>query len=338
MILLENVSLKPYNTFNIEVKAKYFTSLENDADIVAFCELLQNKQDKFLILGGGSNVLFTSDFEGYVGKINTKGIDIVDDNEEYIIIKAQSGVVWDELVQLTVENEWYGLENLSLIPGNVGSSPIQNIGAYGIEIKDVLHQLEAIHIQSLQKQIFSNSQCHFAYRDSIFKNELKSQYVITSVSFKLRKKKNLNIEYGAIAQELKKKSIVNPSIKDIREIICEIRTAKLPDYNKIGNSGSFFKNPSINSSFYNILLQTHKEIAAYKQDNNTFKLSAAWLIEQCGWKGYRNGDIGVYDKQALVLVNYGNARGEDIFILSKKIIDSVFKKFGIYLEREVNIF
>lgn len=337
MEIKENYSLKNLNTFGIEVSARFFTALSSLEDIREFSKLKKFENTPKFILGGGSNVLFTRDFDGVILKNDLKGIKLLKENEEFYYVKAGGGENWHQFVLHCIRNNYAGIENLSLIPGNVGASPMQNIGAYGIEIKDVFHELEAIHIHSGKIDIFSNKDCRFGYRESIFKLELKNEYIITSATYKLRKKPVFNISYGAIEQELEKMGINELSIAAISQAVCNIRSSKLPDPAKIGNAGSFFKNPIIQKAVFSKLINKYTDMPAYPQPDGTVKLAAGWLIEKCGWKGERFGDAGVHINQALVLVNYGNAGGNEIYELSGKILRSVKEKFGVELEREVNI-
>lgn len=337
MHILENYSLKKLNTFGIEVFSKYFTLFRT---VDEAREIISNPKYKSLprlILGGGSNILFCNNFDGIVIKNNLKGIEITGEDENHFYVKAQAGENWHEFVSYCVQNNYAGIENLSLIPGNVGASPMQNIGAYGVEIKDVFYQLEALHIETGETHTFSNQECKFGYRESIFKNEVKGQYIITSVTYRLNKKAQFNTSYGAIEQELVKMNIAELSIAAVSKAVCNIRSSKLPNPAEIGNAGSFFKNPVIENTHFEKLKVEFPSIPSYPQPNGTVKIAAGWLIEQCNWKGQRLGDAGVHKNQALVLVNYGNANGSEIYDLSSKILESVKNKFGIELEREVNI-
>lgn len=333
----ENISLKPYNTFGIDAHAKYFASFSSAAQVKT---LLQNAKfpTRFstLILGGGSNILCTKDFDGLVLKNEIKGIEVVREDEEHVYVKVGAGENWHGFVQYCLDHNFAGVENLSLIPGNVGASPMQNIGAYGVEIKDVFEELEAVHIASGRLQKFSLEDCRFGYRESVFKNIFKNQFVITSVTYRLYKKPRFNISYGALQQELEKMGVKELSIHVISQAVINIRTSKLPDWKLIGNAGSFFKNPQVTLAQYEQLKKAFPALVSYPQQDG-MKLAAGWLIEQCGWKGFREGDAGCYPKQALVLVNYGNASGAQIFDLSEKIIASVKQKFDVNLEREVNV-
>jgi len=334
MNIQHNISLKPYHTFGIDVSAKQFAPFTSAADMQA---LLHQNQEQLLILGGGSNILFTKNFDGLVLRNELKGIELVKEDADDYYVKAAAGEVWHSFVQYCIQHNYAGIENLSLIPGNVGASPMQNIGAYGVEIKDVFHELEAYHIKDRQFRTFSLEECQFGYRESVFKRAYKDQYIITSVTYRLRKQPLFNTSYGAIEQELEKMQVTSLSIKAISEAVIRIRTSKLPDPKEIGNAGSFFKNPTIPTAQYEALKQQHPAIPGYPAANDQTKVAAGWLIEQCGWKGYRKGDAGCHAKQALVLVNYGHATGAEIFDLSTAIVDSIRQQFNITLEREVNI-
>lgn len=339
MIAIEkNKSIKNYTTFGVPVLAKCFIQF---FDIEELKEVLSDKklmQEELLVLGGGSNLLFTQNFEGLVLKNNIKGISIVEENEKEIFVKAGAGENWHEFVMYCVANNYAGVENLSLIPGNVGASPMQNIGAYGVEIKDVFHSLEATEISTGKLRTFNKEECNFGYRESVFKNKLKNQYIITSVVYQLSKEPQFNVSYGAIESELKKMKVKELSIKAISEAVIAIRSSKLPDPKKIGNAGSFFKNPVISKEQFEDLIQKFPEIAHYQLPTGEVKLAAGWLIDHLGWKGKRINDYGVHKNQALVLVNYGESKGKDIFDLSSKIMKSVEDTFHVILEREVNIY
>ncbi|RRO21843.1 UDP-N-acetylmuramate dehydrogenase [Flavobacteriaceae bacterium 14752] len=336
MRLQTNFSLKDYNTFGIDVKAKQFIGVESFEELKHVLKRFYTEE--IFVIGGGSNMLLTQDVSKTVLHINTKGKRIVEHNDNQAIVDVEAGENWHEFVCWTLDNGLGGLENLSLIPGNVGTSPIQNIGAYGVELKDVFVSCEAIHRQTLDKKTFLKEDCKFGYRQSIFKNELKGQYIITKVRFKLTTKNHhLKTEYGAIKDELKNLKIDKLRPRDISRAVIKIRQSKLPDPKELGNSGSFFKNPIIAVSKYQALKQQHPNIPSYKIDENLIKIPAGWLIDQSGLKGYRKADAGVHKKQALVLVNYGSASGQDILNLSKKVQDTVKQNFGIDLEAEVNI-
>lgn len=333
----EGVSLKPYNTFGIEVWCSYFTEINSEVD---FLELIKNdiyKNNRKLIIGGGSNILFTKNFEGIVIKNNLKGISIVSETTENVIVSAMAGEIWHDFVIWCIDKHYSGLENLSLIPGCVGASPMQNIGAYGVEIKDVFYNLEALDIETGIRRIFNLEECKFGYRESIFKHELNNKFLITSVSFKLKKKLELNTSYGAINDELLKMGVVTPNIKDVSNAVINIRQSKLPDPKITGNAGSFFKNPEVSEENYLQLKQKYPNLVAYPLANGKYKLAAGWLIEQCGLKGFELNGAAVHDKQALVLINKNNCNGNSIYELSTYVLQKVFNTFGVTLEREVNI-
>jgi len=336
MIVQKDVQLKPYNTFGIEATAKYFVEVSS---IEQLKEILQNpdyQSTERLILGGGSNMLLTRDFEGLVIKIAIKGFEVVEENEENIWIKAGAGVVWHDLVMHCVAQNYAGVENLSLIPGTVGAAPMQNIGAYGIEIKEVFEKLEALEIETGEIRTFDKATCNFGYRESIFKHEAKGKYIILNVTFKLSKKPTFHVEYGAIKDTLAEMGVNEMSIKAISDAVIHIRQSKLPNPAEIGNAGSFFKNPEIPNTQFEVLKAQFPTIPFYPVNETTTKVPAGWLIEQAGWKGQRFGNVGVHAKQALVLVNYGGGKGEEIKDLSQKIQASVKEKFGIQLSAEVN--
>jgi len=332
----ETISLKKINTFGIDVNARYFCEIETIEDLqtLVSAEIFQN--NPHLILGEGANVLFTKNFDGLVIKPVFKGIEVVRETHDEIFVKAYSGEVWPNVVMYCCEKNWNGLENLAYIPGSVGASPIQNIGAYGVEIKDVLDSLEAFNLETKTIEIFQNSDCKFDYRESVFKNEYKGKYVICSVTFRLSKIPKFNTDYSAVNDELKRLNSSELSAKAIAIAITNIRKSKLPDPSEIGSAGSFFKNPTVSEEIYQSLKKQYPNIVAYLTDFGV-KLSAGWLIEQADWKGFREGDAGVHLQQALVLVNYGNATGIEILNLAQKIIDSVKSKFGVELMPEVNI-
>jgi UDP-N-acetylmuramate dehydrogenase len=334
MLLQENFSLKKYNSFGIDVVAKQYARFNTEEGLE---ELLTHEKENLLILGGGSNILFTKNFDGLVIKNEIAGIEIVKEDNEYLYIKAGAGVSWHAFVLYCIENNYAGVENLSLIPGNVGASPMQNIGAYGVELKDVFHELVAYHIQDKKQIVFSKNDCEFGYRESIFKNKYKGAFIILSVTFRLNKFPTYNTSYGAIEQALEKMGIQTPSIKAISDAVINIRQSKLPNPAIIGNAGSFFKNPTILNTQFENLKKQFPTIVGYAVGDSETKLAAGWLIEQCGWKGYREGDAGCHEKQALVLVNYNNAKGEEILQLSNSIIESVKLKFNVALYKEVNI-
>jgi len=336
MKILENISLKPYNTFGLDVKAKYFVEVNNLTDLKEIVKA--NDSQKLFILGGGSNMLLTTDINKIVVKLNLKGIEVVENDEDYVLVEAQAGENWHEFVLWALAQDFGGIENLSLIPGNVGTTPIQNIGAYGVEVKDTLHSCKALNVKTLAVEEFSNKDCEFAYRESIFKNSLKDQYIITSVTFKLTKNNhNLKVEYGAIQKELDLENITVPTIQDISKAVIRIRQSKLPDPKEIGNSGSFFKNPIVSTETFNHLRSIYPTMPHYILNDAEVKIPAGWLIEKVGFKGYRIGDAGVHNLQALVLVNYGKATGEQIKKLSQTVQNEVKKVFNISISAEVNI-
>jgi len=331
-----NISLKPYNTFGIDAKAKHFVSANNIDDLKQILSI--KKYPNKLILGGGSNILLTKDFEGLVIHISLKGKEIIKEDDNTVIVKVEAGENWHEFVLWCISNNFGGIENLSLIPGNVGTAPIQNIGAYGVELKDIFEACEALSLKTKTLQSFSKLDCNFGYRNSIFKQEEKGNFIITSVNFKLSKNKHhLNINYGAITSQLKLLQVSNPTIQDISKAVISIRESKLPNPKEIGNSGSFFKNPVILKTHFNTLFKNFEDIPSYPISDNEVKVPAGWLIEKAGFKGKRFGDCGVHKNQALVLVNYGNAKGKDILNLSKLIQKTVRRLFGISIESEVNI-
>lgn len=333
MKMLENISLWPYNTFHIECIARYFSIFENVAEL----QELPLGSQPLLILGGGSNILLTKDFNGWVLKNEIKGIELVHEDTDYVYVSAGAGENWHAFVRYCISKGWGGIENLSLIPGSVGASPMQNIGAYGVELEDVFWSLEAWHIKEKRIHTFTKTDCAFGYRESVFKKSLKGQYIILKVTYQLRKKPVFHTSYGAITQELERMGVSELSVSAISEAVIRIRSSKLPDPAKIGNAGSFFKNPVISNSQFEKLKAEFPSIVAFPQMDGTVKLAAGWLIEQCGWKGYRKGDAGCHESQALVLVNFGKAIGQEILDLSEEILQSVNNRYGVKLEREVNI-
>lgn len=336
MQLLQNVSLKPYNTFGMDVVAEYFLTL-NDEQLLPTITADTSLPLERKILGGGSNVLITKPVTGLLIHNQLKGIEVITEDENHVWLKVASGEVWHELVMYAISKGWAGIENLALIPGTVGASPMQNIGAYGVEAKETIESVTFWNWEEAKFTTLSNSECNFGYRDSIFKHELKDKVFITSVVYKLNKKPNLNTSYGAISQELEKMGVKDITIKAIADAVIAIRSSKLPDPKEIGNAGSFFKNPTLPVAQYAYLKEQYADIPSYPVSDTMVKVPAGWLIEQCGWKGKRAGDTGVHAKQALVLVNYGNARGADVWHLSGEVVDSVKDKFGIELEREVQV-
>lgn len=336
MSIQNNISLKPFNTFGIDASAKHFVSVSS---MDALKEVLNLKQyPKKLILGGGSNMLLTKDFDGLVIHINLKGIEVVSEDQDVVIVKAHAGENWHQFVLWCISHDFGGIENLSLIPGNVGTAPIQNIGAYGVELKDVFESCEAIALETKALKTFSKSDCNFGYRNSVFKQEAKGKYIITSVNFKLSKQHHkLQVNYGAIASQLEAMQVTEPTIQEVSKAVISIRERKLPDPKKIGNSGSFFKNPVITKTHFKTLLENFQDIPSYPVSDNNVKVPAGWLIEKAGFKGKRFGSYGVHKNQALVLVNYDDANGSDILKLSKLIQKTVHRLFGISIEAEVNI-
>ncbi|WP_242919615.1 UDP-N-acetylmuramate dehydrogenase [Pontibacter liquoris] len=337
MKIQSDVSLQPYNTFGIAVKARLFARFDSVQELQELLQMPELAREEKLVLGGGSNLLFTKDFAGVVLQNGIKGIEKVSETDSYTLVKAGGGEVWHEFVLYTLQHDLGGAENLSLIPGTVGAAPLQNIGAYGVELKDIFYELEAVHIETGQVQTFDHAACGFGYRESVFKGELKGQFIVTAVTFKLQKKHTLNTSYGAIQSTLEEMQVQQPTIQDVSRAVCHIRQSKLPDPKTIGNAGSFFKNPEIPLSQYESLKAQFPDIPSYPVTPTTVKVPAGWLIEQCGWKGKVIDNYGVHKNQALVLVNYGGASGQAVRQLAYTIIDSVAEKFGIRLHPEVNI-
>ncbi len=336
MIIQENFNLKPLNTFGINANAKFFVEISTEEELA---ELLHNsifKENKKFFLGGGSNVLFTKDFDGIVVLNKMKGITLLKEEGDDVYLRSMGGEIWHDLVLFAVDRNYSGFENLSLIPGTVGAAPMQNIGAYGAEIKDTVYQVEVFDISTGEKKVFFNSECNFGYRESIFKNVAKDKYFISAVVFKLSKNFNKNTDYKVLREYLEKNNIEVKGPKDISEAVSAIRRSKLPDPKVIGNAGSFFKNVFLDKEKFEELLKIYPDMPNFEEDG-LIKVPAAWLIEMCGWKGKRLGNIGVHDKQALVLVNHGGGRGEEIYTLAQNIIQSVFEKFGIKISPEVNL-
>ncbi|MBD3903102.1 UDP-N-acetylmuramate dehydrogenase [Chryseobacterium sp. Ch-15] len=334
----ENFSLKPFNTFGVEAKAKYFVEVNTAEELIKTLKHSHSQTLPLLFLGGGSNILFTKDFDGLAIQLNLKGISEKFLNENEVLVTAKAGENWHEFVMFCLNKNYGGLENLSLIPGNVGTSPMQNIGAYGTEIKDYFVNCKVLNLNTLEVETFDLEKCRFGYRDSIFKQEGKNKYVILEVSFKLTTQNHtIKTEYGAIQSELENLGITNPTIQDVSKAVINIRQSKLPDPKKIGNAGSFFKNPTIPLAQFEDLKLKFENIQGYP-NGNFVKVPAGWLIEQCGWKGKQIGNVASHQLQSLVIINAtGNASGKEIFDFSTLIIDSVKEKFGIELEREVNI-
>ena len=332
-----HVNLKSLNTFGIEAYGDYFVEISDIADLLRLMQQNIYTSNKKLILGGGSNLLFTSDFKGLVVKNNLKGKSLVSESANDVVVKAAAGENWHEFVLWCISNGYGGIENLSLIPGCVGASPMQNIGAYGVEVKDVFEELEAYDLSTGLKRVFKNKDCEFGYRESVFKRQFKDRYFIASVSFRLKKNSAVNTSYGAINSELAIMGILKPSVKDVSDAVIRIRQSKLPDPNIMGNAGSFFKNPEVSAAQHTLLKNKFPEIVAYSLPNGNYKLAAGWLIEQCGLKGTEIDGAAVHTKQALVLVNKNNCTGHAVFRLSAHVLHKVAEKFGVQLEREVNV-
>ena len=338
MKIEKNKSLKNNNTFGIDVCARKYIEIYDEEELKNLLSLNESKDEPKLVLGGGSNILFTRDFNGIVIKNSIFGIKIIFEDEKDCLVKAGSGVVWNDLVLFAVENNLGGIENLISIPGTVGAAPVQNIGAYGEELQNTFHSLKGIFLDTGKEAVLDKEECKFAYRDSIFKRELIEKFIITYVILQLNKNPQPVFNYGTIKQELEKSPKENYSIKDVSEIIAKIRNEKLPDHTAIGNAGSFFKNPEIDNDLFLKLKKEHPEIPCFTTPHDKVKIPAGWLIEKCGWKGRRINNVGVHEKQALVLVNYGSATGADILSLANEIKLSVLKTFGIKLTEEVNIY
>lgn len=337
MNIQQNVSLKPYNTFGIEAIANQFVEVNTLEELCVLCAAFNLKDRRLLVLGGGSNILLTGDFDGMVIRINMKGIEVVDENAEHTYVKSMAGEVWHDLVLYTIGKGLGGLENLSLIPGCVGAAPMQNIGAYGVELKDTFHSLEAVEIETGDIITFNREECCFGYRESIFKHEAKGKYIIASVTLRLSKNPAVNTSYGAIQQTLKEQGIGQPDIKAVSNAVIHIRQSKLPNPAELGNAGSFFKNPEIANTEFAALRERFPDLIGYPAGKDHTKIAAGWLIEQCGWKGKVVGNTGSHRSQALVLVNYGGASGKEIIQLAMDIQQSVLQKFGILIQPEVNV-
>ncbi|SIQ66175.1 MULTISPECIES: UDP-N-acetylmuramate dehydrogenase [Chryseobacterium] len=334
----ENFSLKPYNTFGVEARSRFFTEVNTIDELKEALTFAETQSLQLLFLGGGSNILLTKDFDGLAIRLNLRGISEESIHENEVWVTAKAGENWHEFVMYCLQKNYGGLENLSLIPGNVGTSPMQNIGAYGTEIKDIFVSCEVLDLESFELRTFNLEQCRFGYRDSIFKQEGRGRYVILEVTFKLTQKNHsIKTEYGAIQSELENLGIENPTIQDVSRAVINIRQSKLPNPKEIGNAGSFFKNPTIPLAQFEALKQQFENIQGYP-NGEMVKVPAGWLIEQCGWKGKQIGNVASHKLQSLVIINAtGNATGKEIFDFSTEIINSVKDKFGIELEREVNI-
>jgi UDP-N-acetylmuramate dehydrogenase len=336
MTIQHNFSLKKYNTFRIEAKARQFVAVHTVAELKTV--LQQNQNEKKFILGGGSNMLLTKDIEALVIHIDLKGRKVLKEDDDLVWVESMAGENWHEFVLWTIDQNFGGLENMSLIPGNVGTTPVQNIGAYGTEIKDTFVSCDAMHIASQEMKTFDKEACHFGYRESVFKHEAKDQFIITSVVFKLTKRNHkINTSYGDITKELEKQNVITPSLKDVSNAVIAIRQSKLPDPKELGNSGSFFKNPIIPKADFEKVHALHPEMPHYIVSETEVKVPAGWLIEQAGFKGKRFGDAGIHKNQALVLVNYGNATGQEILNISRDIQATILREFGIAIEAEVNV-
>lgn len=332
----QNKSLKAFNTFGVESHAEWFVEARTADEVWSCLETFRDKP--IMVLGGGSNLLLTKDLSGVVLKISLKGIAVVQESENHVVLEVQAGEVWHDVVQYCLEQDYGGIENLALIPGQMGTAPIQNIGAYGVELKDVFDSCVALNRNTGQKEVFNLDDCHFGYRESVFKNELKNQYVILSVRVRLTKRQHeLKLDYGSISEVLQQQGVKNPSIRQVAQAVIAIRQSKLPDPKILGNSGSFFKNPIVSEAEVNRLQGLYPDLPSYQAGNHLKKIPAGWLIQHAGYKGYRQGDAGVHENQALVLVNYGEATGLEIKELAQTIQDKVFHDFGIKLTPEVNI-
>lgn len=335
MEVRENYSLKNYNTFGIDVKCRYFVESDTESEFLEFVSSYELKPEEIMVLGEGSNFLFTDDFDGTVFYPTMKGMEIVEENDEHVWVKVGAGEVWDDFVAWAVEQGYGGVENLSLIPGHVGAAPVQNVGAYGMEAGDTIERVEAIQIEKARKETISAADCRFAYRDSIFKGEWKNRYIVTYVVFRLTKVPEFRLNYGSVREELQK--LGEMSLKNIRRAIIQIRRAKLPDVKELPNAGSFFKNPVVSREQAGQLKERYPELPIYPVDEDRVKLAAGWLIEQCGWKGKDLGKAGVYEKQALILVNRAGASGVEVARLANEVKKSVFMTFGVWIEPEVYV-
>ncbi|MDI9355501.1 MAG: UDP-N-acetylmuramate dehydrogenase [Chitinophagaceae bacterium] len=333
----ERVNLFPFHTFHCHVFSKYFIEVKQEEDLNSILSSKIFSENPYFIIGGGSNILFLHDYEGIILKISLMGITLITEDSDTVVIKVGAGVIWDNFVSFCVKKNYGGIENLSLIPGTVGASPIQNIGAYGVEIKECIERVYALDVILQKECSFSAEECQFDYRNSIFKNSLKGKKIITKVLFRLSKKPKINISYPDVQKKLKERGILYPTLLDIRKAIIHIRTEKLPDPHVLGNAGSFFKNPIISFSDFQRIQKQYPDIIGYKQSHSFVKIPAAFLIEKSGWKGKRIGMVGTYPKQPLVIVNYDNATGKEIWDFARMIQKSVFDLFGIQLEPEVNI-
>lgn len=335
MRFLENYSLLEHHTFGMDVRTAAFVEYASESELKDFLQNHPLKGKLWLHIGSGSNLLFTGDYPGIILHSGIKGVDVLEENVTEVYLRVGAGEVWDDLVARTVERKWYGAENLSLIPGEVGASAVQNIGAYGVEVKDLIVQVETLNVETGEKRIFDKDECRYAYRDSIFKQELKGKYIVTAVVYRLSKLPVYKLEYGNVKSELAKWNY-ELSLENVRKVIIAVREAKLPDPKIQGNAGSFFMNPIVSRRQFDRLQETYPEIPYYEVGVDRIKIPAAWLIDRCGWKGKRMGRAGVHDKQALVLVNCGGATGQEIIALSEEIKKSVFERFGVSIYPEVN--
>lgn len=337
MTISKNHSLKGLNTFGLNVVAKAFSEVKSEEEIAELLHDPGSKNESKFILGGGSNILFTKDLDAHCIHNKIKGIQEIKDDADHVWIKSGGGEVWHDLVMYCVEKNYGGIENLSLIPGSAGAAPIQNIGAYGVELKETFSELEAVDLSSGEKKIVTNADCRFGYRDSIFKREFKNRFIISAVTLRLNKNPQFNTSYGAIEHELKAMNVNAPSVKSISQAVINIRRSKLPDPVVIGNCGSFFKNPEVPEEKFLEIKKSHNDVVGYPTQSGKIKLAAGWLIEKCGWKGKRIGNVGMHDKQALVLVNYGGATGQELFSHAQKVQQDVKEKYDVLLEMEVNV-
>ena len=336
MRILENYDLTKLNTLRVSARAKFFVEIKDETDLKELFILPEFKNNKKIFLGGGSNVLFTKDFDGMVILNKLKGVKIISENSETITIRSMSGEVWYKLVNFAIEHGYWGIENLSLIPGTVGAAPMQNIGAYGAELKNVLESVETYKIPEGTKKVFTTEECELGYRDSIFKNKLKGKYFISAITLKLSKVEKKILSYKILTEYLEQNKIIIRGPKDIGDAVANIRRSKLPDPAVIGNAGSFFKNVFVSKENLAKLLAKYPD-APFFEEEKAIKIPAGWLIEQCGWKGKRTGNVGVHERQALVLVNHGGATGGEIKDLAEQIIASVYSEFGLKLIPEVNL-
>jgi UDP-N-acetylmuramate dehydrogenase len=337
MKYFENYSLKNLNTFGIEASTKYFTEIFSEKELIELLSDEKSKHEKKMVLGGGSNILFTKNFNGLLIKNSISSINVLEENDDSVLIEAGAGVIWNDLVKFCVERNFGGIENLTLIPGTVGAAPIQNIGAYGQELADTFYSLDGFYFENCEKKTFSKSECGFSYRSSIFKEKLKDKFIVTSIKLKLNKIFKLNDSYKTLNEYIEKAGIKDPTIRNISDAVAEIRRSKLPDPSKLGNAGSFFKNPEVNFETLEKLKSEYPDIKSFPSESGKVKISAGWLIEKCGLKGKQIGDVGTSPDHALVICNFGNATGNEILEFAMRIKQEVANKFGITLQEEVNI-